>query len=78
MPKNEFVPVGDNVEATVEGDTLILRINLKAETRPSAPDKMTGISKSDVLASTRGNRPLVGLPNLGIWSLGVNLYKARR
>lgn len=78
MAKENWVLVGDNVEASDGGEFVLLRIRKNAPTRPSAPDKVTGISKSDVLASTRGNRPLIGIDGVGEYSLGVNMYKPRR
>ena len=72
------VEVGQNVRAEVIGDELIIHINLKGEHTLSAPDAKTGVSKSLVLASTRGNRPVFGLDErITAYSLGVNFYKPR-
>lgn len=58
-----------NVETSVTDDVLTIKINLKAEGEKSAS------GKSIVLASTKGNKPVVGHPDL---MLGINLYKSAK
>ena len=55
-----------NVETLISGDTLVIKINLKATAQPSAS------GKSEVLASTEGNQDVQGAPGL---KLGINLFK---
>lgn len=57
-----------NVETSVSGDTLIIKINLKAEAKPSAS------GKSLVIGSTEGNVSVPGHPEI---KLGVNCYKGK-
>lgn len=55
-----------NIDATVEGSELVLRINL---------DETHGRSssgKSEIIASTQGNKSVPGRPEI---KMGVNLYK---
>lgn len=54
-----------NVETSVSGDTLIVRINLKA------PRTASQSGKSDVIASTEGNVSVPGFPEI---KLGLNCY----
>jgi hypothetical protein len=56
-----------NVNMKVEGDELVIRINLKA---PRVPSK-TG--KSDIIATTAGNVGIQG----GAIKVGVNVYAPR-
>ena len=58
----------ENVKLAVSGNTLTITVDLAAPGTPSA----TG--KTDVIASTRGNVPLPGFPQL---RLGLNLYRYR-
>lgn len=57
--------MAQNVQTSVSGDTLIIKIDLKAARVPSS----TG--KSDSLASTKGNIDVPGVPGL---KLGLNCY----
>lgn len=59
----------DNIKMTVDGDELVIRINLKAPTTPSAS------GKTDVIASTRGNADVPGQPGTKI---GLNIYRTRK
>jgi hypothetical protein len=58
--------LGRNVKAEVEGDTLILRLDLKAVGERSASGKTL------VVATTSGNVPVPGTNP--VMSLGLNLY----
>lgn len=57
-----------NVDLSVSGDTLHIKINLKAQTTPSSS------GKSEVIASTEGNISVPGFPEV---KLGLNCYKAK-
>lgn len=54
-----------NIETVVSGDTLVIKINLKA------PKETSASGKSEILASTKGNMDVPGVPGL---KLGVNAY----
>lgn len=58
-----------NVDLSVSGDTLVIKINLKAPGSPSAS------GKSLVLGSTEGNVSIPGHPEI---KLGVNCYTAKK
>lgn len=55
-----------NIQAKVEGDKLVLTINLKA---PGTPSKS---GKSIVVATTSGN---ASVPGAEQFKLGLNLYR---
>lgn len=57
-----------NVETSVTGDTLVIKINLKAQPKESAS------GKSLVIGSTEGNVMVPGFPEI---KLGVNCYKGK-
>lgn len=57
-----------NVDLSVSGDTLVIKVNLKAPTTTSAS------GKSEVIASTEGNVSIPGHPEI---KLGLNCYKAK-
>jgi hypothetical protein len=58
------VKTGENVEYTVDGDQLIIRVDLSHRVGPSAS------GKTIVIASTRGNKPVEGTEVV----IGVNAY----
>jgi len=57
-----------NVELRVEGDVLILRVDLTKEFGPSATGKTT------IVASTEGN---VAVPGQDEIKIGLNVYRPR-
>lgn len=57
-----------NVEMTLEGDILTLKINLKREFGPSAS------GKTIIIATTEGN---VSVPGNESVKVGLNVYKKR-
>ncbi len=57
-----------NIEMTVEGDKLIIVVDLKQEFGPSSS------GKSITVASTEGN---VAIPNREEIKIGLNVYKPR-
>ena len=59
----------DNIKMNVEGDELVIRVNLKAPTTPSAS------GKTDVIASSRGAGDVPGQPGV---KLNLNLYRSRK
>lgn len=60
----------DNVNMSIKDDRyLIITVDLKAPTTPSAS------GKTDVIASTRGNADVPGQPGIKI---GLNIYRARK
>lgn len=61
--------LGNNVSASVEGNTLTLAIDLDVDLGPSKS------GKTSVIATTRGNREIPGFPGV---KLGLNLYKNRQ
>ena len=61
--------IGDNIEARVEGRTLIIEIDLDQDFGLSS----TG--KSTTIASSRGNTPIAGTDG-GV--LGLNFYRPTR
>lgn len=58
-----------NVNATVNGSTLTITIDLKA------PTTVSGSGKSEVIASTEGN---VSVPGFEHIKLGLNCYTAKK
>lgn len=56
-----------NVEMSVEGDTLTIKVDLTKEFGPSSSGKTT------IVASTEGN---VGVPDTDV-KIGLNCYKRR-
>ncbi len=56
--------IGDNISATVNGDKLVLEIDLSADTEPSASGKTL------IVASSRGNKRVTDEV-----FIGVNCYK---
>jgi hypothetical protein len=54
-----------NVETSVSGDTLTIKVNLKAIQGPSAS------GKSLVIASSEGNQSVPGFPDI---KMGLNVY----
>ena len=59
-----------NVAMQIEGDTLIIRVQLKdVAMRPSAS------GKTMLIATTSGNQPLPGRPDIKV---GVNIYTTRK
>ncbi len=54
-----------NVDFSVSGDTLVIKVNLKAPRTASAS------GKSEVIASTEGNVSIPGHPEI---KLGLNCY----
>jgi len=58
-----------NVDMKLEGDTLVIRVQLKDVTmRPSAS------GKTMLIATTSGNQPCPGRPAVKV---GVNIYTSR-
>ncbi|MEW6424993.1 MAG: hypothetical protein AB1523_09665 [Bacillota bacterium] len=57
-----------NVEMTLEGDILTLKVNLKREFGPSAS------GKTIIIATTEGN---VSVPGNESVKVGLNVYKKR-
>lgn len=57
-----------NVNTKVEGNKLVVTIDLAAQTAPSKS------GKTQVVATTGGNLPVSG-PNGQVFYLGVNCYK---
>jgi flagellar basal body L-ring protein FlgH len=57
-----------NVETSVTGDILTIKINLKATPKASAS------GKSNVIGSTEGNVSVPGFPEV---KLGVNCYTGK-
>lgn len=62
--------IGQNLTAEIEGDELILRIDL------SIPGTVSASGKSSVIATTRGNIA-IATPAGGQLKLGLNLYAPR-
>jgi len=58
-------PIGKNIVATLTGNKLTLEIDLSKEFGPSKSGKTT------VIASTNGNRPIIGSNAV----IGLNVYK---
>jgi hypothetical protein len=56
----------ENISVSVKGKKLLIEIDLNKTGSPSRSGKTT------VIASTRGNMPIPGLPD---FRLGLNLYK---
>lgn len=54
-----------NVDLSVSGDTLVIKVSLKAPRTASAS------GKSEVIASTEGNVSIPGFPDI---KLGLNCY----
>jgi hypothetical protein len=65
----EKTAVGENVEFSVEKDTLVIRVKLKARGRPS---KKTG--KTIVIASTCGNPQIAGTD----LKFNLNVYRKKK
>jgi hypothetical protein len=57
-----------NVEVTVEGDTLILKVDLTKEFGPSSS------GKNIIIASTEGNQSVPGREDVKI---GLNVYRRK-
>jgi hypothetical protein len=57
--------MAQNVTTTVSGTTLIIKVDL------SAPKVASASGKSDILASSKGNIDVPGVPGL---KLGLNVY----
>ncbi len=55
-----------NVEAKVEGNILILKVDLTKDFGPSSS------GKTQIVASTEGNQPVEGRENI---KFGLNVYK---
>jgi len=58
-----------NVEMTVEGDILTIRVDLSKEFGPSASGKTT------IIATTEGNISIAGREDIKI---GLNVYQKKR
>lgn len=58
-----------NVEMTLEGSTLIVRIDITKELGPSSS------GKSEIVASTEGNASVPGHEDIKV---GVNVFKPRK
>jgi hypothetical protein len=57
-----------NVDLKLDGETLVIKINLKKEFGPSSS------GKNIIIASTEGNQTIPGKEDEGI-KLGLNVYK---
>ena len=66
--KTVQIGISQNVDASIDGDVLVMRIKLDAPTVNSKS------GKSQVIASTGGNQPIVH--NGKIIKVGVNVYTA--
>ena len=63
--------VGSNVQYTVQGDKLIIEVDLSQRGTPSKSGKTL------VIASTQGNKRLVNEDGNEIITLGLNAYRPR-
>lgn len=61
--------IGDNVQAEIQDNILILSIDLTQNFG------LSGSGKSEIIASTGGN---VSLPGLGEVKIGLNVYRPRK
>ncbi|MHB8765679.1 MAG: hypothetical protein ACYDA8_15285 [Deferrisomatales bacterium] len=57
-----------NVELTVEGNLLTIRVDLSKEFGPSSS------GKTIIIASTEGNAPIPGRPDVQV---GLNVYRKK-
>ena len=61
--------IGDNVQAEIQGNLLLIQIDLTQNFG------LSGSGKSEIIASTGGN---VSLPGQGEIKLGLNVYRPRK
>lgn len=60
---------GQNVDLKVQGNTLIITVDL------SKSSGLSGSGKSQIIATTAGNIPVPGYPEI---KLGLNIYRPVR
>lgn len=77
MPKGTIVFCGDNVAAELDGNTLVIRLDVSKRLRPSRStmnaDGSVNPPKSTIIATTGGNKP-IGLPGGDVGRLSLTCY----